>query len=146
LLCNQFHVVACQLQNRHDKRTPHVINDEYDVQDLFHALLRVFFDDVRPEEWTPSYAGKSSRMDLLIKREQIVVEVKKGRAGLGAGEVGSELIEDIHRYRQHPDCRTLVCFVYDPEGLIVNPCGLEDDLTREEGNLSVVVIVVPRGH
>jgi hypothetical protein len=36
-----------------------VLKDEYDVQDLLYALLRIFFDDVRPEEWTPSFAGKS---------------------------------------------------------------------------------------
>jgi REase_DpnII-MboI len=32
------------------------IKDEYDVQDLLHAILRAFFDDVRPEEFVPSYA------------------------------------------------------------------------------------------
>ena len=39
--------------------------NEYDVQDLLHALLRPWVQDVRPEEYTPSYAGKSTRMDFL---------------------------------------------------------------------------------
>lgn len=43
------------------------LEDEYDVQDLPHALLLLYFDDVRAEEWTPSYAGKSARMDFLLK-------------------------------------------------------------------------------
>lgn len=30
---------------------------EYDIQDLLHALLRPWVADVRPEEFTPSYAG-----------------------------------------------------------------------------------------
>ena len=28
---------------------------------------------IRPEEWTPSYAGKSARMDFLLKGEGIVI-------------------------------------------------------------------------
>ncbi|WP_158231113.1 PD-(D/E)XK nuclease domain-containing protein [Rhodopirellula bahusiensis] len=28
---------------------------ERDVQDAFHATLRLFFDDVRAEPWTPPY-------------------------------------------------------------------------------------------
>ena len=55
------------------------IKDEYDVQDLLNALLRLNFDDVRPEEYTPSYAGSSTRVDFLLKKEKIVIEVKKTR-------------------------------------------------------------------
>lgn len=36
---------------------------------------------MRPEKWTPSYAGACSRMDFLLKREQIGLEAKKTRAG-----------------------------------------------------------------
>ncbi len=87
LLCLRFHTVAAQLRGRHSERSTLDVTDEYDVQDLMHALLRVFFDDVRPEEWTPSYAGKSARMDFLLPVEQVVVEVKKTRPGLGAKEL-----------------------------------------------------------
>jgi len=78
-ICRRFPVVATELQTRHAGRGSHVIDDEYDVQDLLRALLRIDFEDVRPEEWTPSYAGKSARLDFLLKREKIVVEVKKTR-------------------------------------------------------------------
>jgi len=67
LICHQFHKVARQLQQRHDNRQTIEINDEYDVQDLFHALLKIHFEDVRPEEYTPSYAGSSTRVELLVK-------------------------------------------------------------------------------
>ena len=46
-LCQQFHLLAHQLLNRHDKRPTVQIADEYDVQDLVHALLKFHFDDVR---------------------------------------------------------------------------------------------------
>lgn len=145
-LCSRFHLVVKQLRKRYDGRVTIDVADEYDVQDLLHGLLRVFFDDIRPEEVAPSYAGKSSRMDFLLKNHQLVVETKMTRKGLEAKEIGSQLIEDIARYKSHPDCKTLVCFVYDPEGRIANPSGLENDLNCEENDLNVRVIIVPKGY
>ena len=55
-----------------------------------------------------------------------------------------ELIIDKAHYRQHPDCTTLVCCVYDPEHRLVNPDALEGDLSRNEDGLRTRVIVAPR--
>lgn len=143
-ICSRFHAVVRQLQQRHDNRDTLIIKDEYDVQDLLHAILRLHFDDVRAEEWTPSYAGGSSRVDFLLKAEQIVVEVKKTRASMKSKELGEQLIIDRARYAAHPDCKTLVCFVYDPEGRIGNPVGIERDLESHTGMLKVRVIVAPK--
>ncbi|MEK6324849.1 MAG: hypothetical protein AABN33_24665 [Acidobacteriota bacterium] len=140
----RFHAVAIQMRQRHDRRTTLDVNDEYDVQDLLHALLCLHFDDIRPEEWTPSYAGKSSRVDFLLKPEAIVVEVKKTRPGLTEREIGDQLIMDIARYSKMRDCKTLVCFVYDPENRVLNPGGLEGDLSGEREGLTVEVLVLPK--
>lgn len=140
-ICNRFHLVATQLRDRHDERETLDVQDEYDVQDLFHSLLHLHFEDIRPEEWSPSNAGKSTRMDFLLKQERIIVEIKKTRNGLDAKTVGSELIEDIHRYQSHPDCDALICFVYDPDGRIANPRGLENDLRKNNKELIVEVFV-----
>ena len=145
-ILRRFHLVARQLRSRHDGRPTLDINDEYDVQDLVHALLRSAFDDIRSEEWTPSYAGGSSRMDFLLKKEQTVIEIKKTRQGVADRQIGDQLLEDIGRYAVHQDCRSLFCFVYDPEGRIANPDGLEADLSHSRGELSVRVIVAPKGH
>jgi hypothetical protein len=144
--CSRFHLVVKQLRERYNSRPSLDVADEYDVQDLLHSLLRLYFDDIRPEEWTPSYAGKCSRMDFLLKGTGLVIEVKKTRAGLGAKELGSQLIEDIARYQSHQDCKHLVCFVYDPDGRVANPKGIEHDLTRTEGDLKVTVWIVPQGY
>lgn len=143
-LINRFHIVTRQLRKRHDNRPTLDVTDEYDVQDLFHALLEIYFDDIRTEEWTPSYAGGSSRMDFLLKVEKIVIEVKKTRPKLAAKEVGEQLSVDILKYRSHPDCRTLICFVYDPEERIVNPRGLEKDLSQPVGEIDVKVYIIQR--
>lgn len=139
----RFHLVAKQLRNRRESRATLDINDEYDVQDLFHALLRIPFDDVRPEEWTPSYAGGSSRMDFLLPEIEAVVEIKKSRPGLGARELGEQLIVDIAKYKQHSSCRTLFCFVYDPDGRINNPRGIENDLNATQEELTIRVLIAP---
>ncbi len=143
-ICLRFHVVACQLRSRHGSRSTIQIEDEYDVQDLLYALLRLYFDDVRREEWTPSYAGGAGRVDFLLKGERIVVEVKKTRATLSTSDLGSQLLVDIARYQRHPDCGVLVCFIYDPEGRIGNPVGLERDLEAHPGALKVRAIIGPK--
>ncbi len=81
IIFNRFHKVARQLRSRHAGKNTIEIEDEYDVQDLLHSLLHLYFDDIRPEEHTPSYAGSSARVDFLLKNEKIVIEVKKTRKG-----------------------------------------------------------------
>ncbi len=143
-LCERFTIVANTLKHRHGARSTLTIEDEYDVQDLLHAILKLHFADVRPEEWTPSYAGNSSRMDFFLKPEQIVVEIKMTRKGLGQKEIADELAVDMLRYQSHQDCKTLICFVYDPSGICTKPTALENDLTGNHGGLRVVVIVQPK--
>lgn len=144
-LCRRFHLFAHQLLDRHHERGTVRVVDEYDVQDLMHALLKVHFEDVRAEEVTPSVAGTSGRMDFLLKAEKLVVETKMTRRNLKQNEIGDQLIIDMKRYRSHPDLRTLVCFVYDPGGFCRAPAALENDLTGVDGRFRSVVIVCPRG-
>lgn len=143
-LCMRIPLVIRQLRIRHNERETLLVRDEYDLQDVLHALLHLFFEDVRPEEHTPSYAARSSRMDFLLKGEQIVVESKMTREGLSGREIGEQLIIDIARYKVHPDCKNLICLVYDPDHRINNPRGLERDLSRTSDGLHVLVLVVPR--
>lgn len=146
LLCrifSRFYTIDKQLQRRYDNRVTLSIKDEYDVQDLLNALLLLHFEDVRPEEWTPSYAGGSKRMDFLLKDSEIAIEVKMTRKALKDKELGEQLIIDIANYKQHKDCKCLYCFVYDPEGFIRNPRGLEKDLQTLDKDFPVRVFIRP---
>ncbi len=143
-LCTRFHLVAGQLRSRHSSRPTLLVQDEEDVLDLMHALLTLDHDDIRVEEWTPSYAGGSPRLDFHLPLEQIVVEARMARSGIGAKELGGQLAVDIHRHGEHSDCRTLVCFVYDPEGRIADPRGLENELSGDKDGLTLRVIVAPK--
>lgn len=129
----RFHAVALQLTARHDGRPSLKISDEYDVQDLLGGLLKLFFDDIRPEESNPSHGGGSTRSDFLLKNEKIVIEVKKTRSGLRDKKVAEQLTIDRAYYQTHPDCESLVCFVYDPEHLIANAEGIRADLEAAAG-------------
>jgi len=141
-ILRRFHRVATQLTRRHANRATLEIEDEYDVQDLLHGLLLVSFADVRPEEYGPSQAGARPRFDFLLKAEDIVIEVKKTRDSLSTADLASELLADIARYRSHPNCKTLVCFIYDPDGRIMNAEGLIHDL-ETSAPMPVRVFIVP---
>jgi len=122
------------------------IESEYDIQDLLHSLLRPWIADIRPEEFTPSYAGSNTRMDFLLPRYSLVLETKRVRDKTHATKVGDELIIDIEHYRRHPKCDRLWCVLYDPLHLIPNPSGMIADLegtrSTSDGSVQVRVFVV----
>lgn len=143
-LFSKFHLIEQKLRNRHGGRKTLEVTDEYDVQDLLSALLILYFDDIRPEEPTPSYAGQSAKIDFLLKNERIGIEVKMTRKGLADKEVGKQLIDDIARYKEHPDCDTLICFIYDPSYRIKNRHSLIADLQNQSTDtLKVIVFINP---
>lgn len=145
LVCRRFDAVQRQLRRRHANRATLEVNDEYDVQDLLHALLLVDFDDVRAESWNPTYLGGASSTDFLLPDAGIIIEVKKTRSDLFDRQVGGELAEDVTRYSDPAANRgatTLICFVHDPDGLLVNPVGLERDLALATNDRLKVIGVV----
>jgi len=144
-VCRRFPLFADQLRSRQRSRPPFEIKDEYDVQDLLHAILKLHFDDVRPEEHTPSYAGTSSRVDFLLPKERVVVEAKMTRANLKQKEVADQLIVDAARYGKMPAVLALICLVYDPEKHCKNPQALESDVEASGPRLVVKAVVCPQG-
>lgn len=141
-LCRNLPEFLEPLRMRGRDRTPFVIEDEYDLQVIVHGLLKLFFDDVRPEDYVAEHAGSRSRVDFLLKSERTVVETKMTRRGLGPREVGEELIVDIERYKQHPDCEALVALIFDPDRLIKNRRAIEHDLSRKHEGTQVRIYVV----
>ncbi len=144
-LCSRFPLVAEQLQSRHADRSTIHVQDEYDVEDLLRALLTLEHDDIRPETSAPGYAGGRPRTAFLLKLERIVIEVKVAGGGFGVDELERQVSVDIQAHQQHPDCRTLVCFVYDPERRLAKPHEIEDALSGERDGLRVRVLIAPKG-
>lgn len=99
-ICSRFSNVTRSMRKRYSNRKPLIIQDEYDVQYLLKSLLSICFDDIRPEETTPSCAGSYSRMDFLLKAEQIAIETKMTRENLADKELSKQLIQDIAQYQR----------------------------------------------
>lgn len=137
-----FDNVVNQLRIRHDDRPTLDVQDEYDAQDLLHSLLRLYFDDIRTEEWNPSYGGSSTRSDFLLKNEKTIIEVKHTRRGLTNKKLKEELIVDKEQYKQNKECEKLYCFVYDPDKRITNPRGFEKDISENSKTFICKVFII----
>jgi len=145
-VCLRFHAVARQLRLRKDYRTTLEVEDDYDLQDLLCALLKLEFDEVGADEWTPPYAGGSTRTTLLLNRDQIAVAAKKTRSGLTTKELAEQISADARHYASRDSCTHLFCFIYDPEGRIGSPTRLESDLASASvsDRFTIHVLVAPK--
>jgi len=144
LLLRRFHKIAQEFRDRRIDREPLVIRDEYDVQYLLNALLKLHFDDVRSEEFSPSNSGANTRLDFVLKEEGIVLETKMTNEKLRSKALGEELLIDIGRYKAYPNCTDLVIFIYDKGDHIVNKKGFAADLENQSSpRLKITVVIVP---
>ncbi len=144
-ICRRFPLYIEELKRRYNGRESFSVEDEYDLQDLLRSTLKLHFDDVRQEEWNPSYGGAQSRSDLLLKTERVVIETKMTRTGLTQRKIVEQLTVDKAQYKSHPDCETLICFVYDPGRHLGNPSALEQDVSENIDGMRTVVVVAPQG-
>jgi hypothetical protein len=139
-----FHKVAVKLRERRENRPTITIGDEYDAQDLLYSLLQLYFEDVRKEESNISNAGSNTRLDFLLKNENIVIEVKMTNEKLRDKKICDELLLDIARYKSHPNCKTLVIFIYDKGDYLENKGGVIKDLEKHKtAEMDVKIYIMP---
>lgn len=142
-ILTRFHRFAKDLECSPRSRKGIKLENEYDVQFLVNALLRLQFDNVKPEEPAPSLAAGASRPDFLLPEQGLVIELKMTRNGMTQRSLADELILDIARYRAHPSCQAIIFFVYDLRGLIKNPVALRAELSEIAGKLPIRLVVSP---
>jgi hypothetical protein len=145
-ICERFHRAIGHLVHRRKGKHPIDFRDEYDVQDVFGTIIKCCYEDVRDEEWTPSYAGRSKKIDFVVADIRTAAELKRARNGQ---DVARELAEDIMFYKRKEGVDTLVCFVYDPDNIFRKDAAqIEKDLsghhTQDGHSLDVIVIIRPR--
>lgn len=58
---------------------PPTLGNEGDLQIIVHAILRLLYDDVRPEDPVSQMAGGSSRVDFTLREAGVIVETKMMR-------------------------------------------------------------------
>ncbi len=141
---SRFHFYAkLTLQEKIENETKSVL--EPVVQRAVHGILKLHFDDIRSEELVPSFAGGGSRIDLFLRDEKIGIEIKVANDKNKDRAIGEQLLVDIGRYAEHANCEVLLCFIYDPRGLLQNPHGLIKNLEEQsrKNGLRVHVVVSP---
>jgi hypothetical protein len=109
---------AAVLAKRKRGRPPFQIADEYDVQDLFYALVLPIIPDIVDEDPAPKVAGRSTRLDFTSKATRLGFEVKHVNGGSRAETVRKEILLDQRTYQEHPYIDTVVAFIWDPERYI----------------------------
>ncbi len=121
------------------------IEDEYDVQDISYVILKSIFPNLREEDPIPKVGGKSTKIDLILREEKILIEVKMIKAKDSNETHFIEQIKvDFESYHECKWLRKLFCFVYDPYKKtrdISNFNDLNGERTKGEHNFNVEVIV-----
>jgi len=141
-IAHRFKSFSRTIRHRHDKRETINFVDEYDYQDALHSVLTLFFDDIRREEWCPSYAGGSKRIDIIIPDFLTAIELKHIKDKTKTVDLGDELTIDLANYKKHPNIKSIICIVFDEKGILFNPKGLEKDLSGiRDGILCTTIIV-----
>ncbi len=84
--------------------------------------------------------------NIILDIEKYLLKLKSGKTSekLKDKEIGVQLNDDIAKYKTHPNCKILYCFIYDPQELISNPDGLQNDLSQEKEEFKVKVIITPK--
>src|SRR5262245_33190640 len=132
--------VIRQLRSRHGNRTPFQVADEHDLEDLLRALLPIHFDHICPESRTPCYAHVT-RTDFRLKPEGIALTLKRAPSLDCEKHLGEQLQEDVAYYERQNTCRTLVGFIYDPEGFLREPAQLELMWSKPQDRLELRCII-----
>lgn len=145
-LADRIVYVQRALSRRRKPKAPLELTDEYDDQYLLGALLRIFFDDVRAEAGAQDHAGAAPRIDFLIPRFRLALELKHARASMTDKSLADELITDRERYGASGEVNHLLCLVFDHDGHLLNPRGLEQDLSKAHSveGLAVTVRIFDR--
>lgn len=116
-LLRRLPAVIRELRVRHDNQLGFRVSGVRDVEDLVRALLPILSEDIRPESRTPSYSA-GTRTDFLLAAERIALTVKCAGPQLRGPALAEQLQEDVAYYQRWGSRPTLVCFIYDPEGLL----------------------------
>lgn len=133
---DRFHAAARVLSSRQRER-PFSIEDEYDVQDLLHALLVVQFDVVCPEEPTPKVGANYSKVDFLLPDYRIGIETKMMRPSLTLAKLSDDLKRDLIDFGSDSRIDTVHIFIYDPQSQIRHASQFEHGLSNAATKLKV---------
>jgi hypothetical protein len=121
-------------------RPPFHVNKECDLEYLLRALLPLCCEDIYLSSRTPTYSDVT-RTDFLLLPDRIALTVKFVRTADEANQLRQQMREDVSHYQKQKDCRTLVAFVFDPEGLLPEPAQFENEWSGKMDEIEVRCVV-----
>ncbi|HEY8658022.1 MAG TPA: hypothetical protein VIL78_03250, partial [Hanamia sp.] len=115
VLANFSNAIQKILKGRRKGHVDYRIEDEYDVQDILYVVLKSIFPGLRDEDPIPKVGAKSTKIDLILREEKILIEVKMIKEK-DANEIHfiEQLKVDFESYHECKWLNKLFCFVYDP--------------------------------
>jgi hypothetical protein len=130
---DKFTSASKSLSERRKGKPTISLDDEYDIQDVLHVILRPHFPTIKIEEVVSGNdTEKFLKIDFVVSDLKVAVECKCIRDIKHARSITKELNDDIQTYHRHQDCNYLIFFVYDQDLLISNPDTLEKNYTNEQ--------------
>jgi hypothetical protein len=145
ILINFSNAIQKIIKNRRKDHPNFEIKDEYDVQDILYVVFKSVFPNLRDEDAISKVGAKTTKIDLIIREEKILVEVKMIKEkDLNETHFIEQLKVDLESYHECKWLRKLFCFVYDPYKKtkdISNFHDLNGARTKGEHNFNVEVIV-----
>lgn len=145
ILNNFSNAIQKIIKNRRKDHSNFEIKDEYDVQDILYVILKSVFPNLRDEDAIGKVGAKTTKIDLIIREERILVEVKMIKEkDSNETHFIEQLKADFESYHECKWLRKLFCFVYDPYKKtrdISNFNDLNGERTKGEHNFNVEVIL-----
>jgi hypothetical protein len=123
-LCERLPAAARILAKRQHGKAAFEITDEYDVQDLLHAMLRAYLKYSVHEEPLGKVGGvRSGRADVAIEELGTIIEVKFVHGPSDQQRIVDDYSNDLLIYTKWPHLKNFIYLVYnagdlrDPEAL-----------------------------
>ncbi len=133
------------IKNRRKDHPDFKIEDEYDLQDILYVVLKSVFPNLRDEDAIGKVGAKTTKIDLIIREEGILIEAKMIKVkDSNESHFIEELKVDFESYHECKWLRKLFCFVYDPHKKTRDISSFNDlngERTKGHHSFSVEVIV-----
>jgi DpnII restriction endonuclease len=117
-ICERIPRAARILASRQRGNAPYVVADEYDVQDLLHAVLRCYLKYSIAEEPLGKVAGvKGGRADIAVEDLGVIIEVKYVRSPKDQVRLVEEFAQDTLLYSQWAPLKHFIYLCFNSQDL-----------------------------
>jgi hypothetical protein len=117
-VCRRIRNTARILEHRsRGTKVPFKIEDEYDVHDLLHAVIRAYIRYSVQEQPLPKVAAVSSRADIAIEQLGVLIEVKYVRNPSDQRRILEEFSQDLPLYAAWTPLKIILFVIFNSDKL-----------------------------